>query len=129
VLRYIAGSVDYGLDYIRGDGVSLIGYTDSDWAGCATDRKSTSRCCFGLGSGLVSWYSRKQKSVALSSAEAEYMAASRGQLRHFPRKLSSGVPREVVPLWLWVSNHKGDIFDPLCLILYVQFHFDILSKE
>ena len=54
VLRYIAGSVDYGLDYIRGDGVGLVGYTYSDWAGCATDRKSTSGCCFGLGSGLVS---------------------------------------------------------------------------
>jgi hypothetical protein len=50
VLRYIAGSMDFGLDYVRGDGVSLFGYTDSDWAGCATDRKNTSRCCFGLGS-------------------------------------------------------------------------------
>jgi hypothetical protein len=60
VLRYIAGLVDYGLDYIRGDGVSLVCYTDSDWAGCATDRKSTSRCCFVLRSGLVSWYSWKQ---------------------------------------------------------------------
>jgi hypothetical protein len=76
VLRYIAGSVEYGLDYVRGDGVRLIGYTDSDWAGCAVDMKSTSGCCFGLGSAVVSWFNRKQKSVALSSAEAEYMAAS-----------------------------------------------------
>jgi hypothetical protein len=49
VLRYVAGTVDYGLDYVRRDGVSLIGYTDSDWAGCAADRKSTSGCCFSLG--------------------------------------------------------------------------------
>jgi hypothetical protein len=76
VLRYIAGTIDYGLDYVRGDGVNLVGYTDLDWVGCAADRKSTSGCCFGLGSGFVSWFSRKQKSVALSSAEAEYMAAS-----------------------------------------------------
>jgi hypothetical protein len=76
VLRYIAGSIDYGLDYVRGDGLSLVGYTDSDWAGCAIDKKSTSGCCFGLGSRLVSWFNRKQKSVALSSTEAEYMAAS-----------------------------------------------------
>jgi hypothetical protein len=41
------GTVDYGLDYERGDGVRLIGYTNSDWAGCANDRKSTSSCCFG----------------------------------------------------------------------------------
>jgi hypothetical protein len=54
VLRHIAGSVDYGLDYVRGDGVRLIGYTDSNWAGCTVDKKSTSRCCFGLGSAIVS---------------------------------------------------------------------------
>jgi hypothetical protein len=59
VLRYVAGTVDYGLDYVRRDGVRLVGYTDSDWAGCAADRKSTSGCCFSLGSGLVSWFSRK----------------------------------------------------------------------
>jgi hypothetical protein len=76
VLRYLCGMVDYGLDYHRGDGVHLVGYTDSDWEGCVSDRKSTSGCCFGLGSAVVSWFSWKQKSVALSLAEAEYMAAS-----------------------------------------------------
>jgi hypothetical protein len=54
----------------------LIGYSDSDWAGCVSDRKSTSGCFFGLGSTVVSWFSWKQNSVALSSAEAEYMATS-----------------------------------------------------
>ena len=76
ILRYLQGTVDYGLDYMQGDGVRLAGYTDSNWAGCASDRKSTSGCCFGLGLTLVSWFSRKQQSVALSSAEAEYMVAS-----------------------------------------------------
>jgi hypothetical protein len=76
ILRYVAGTVDFGLDYVRGDGVSLVGYKDSDWARCAADRKSTSGCCFSLGSGLVSWFSRKHKSVALSSVEAVYMVAS-----------------------------------------------------
>eukprot|EP00253_Pinus_taeda_P026176 PITA_26176 len=76
ILRYLQGTMDYGLDYRQGDGVRLVGYTDSNWAGCASDRKSTSGCCFGLGSVVVSWFSRKQQSVALSSAEAEYMAAS-----------------------------------------------------
>jgi hypothetical protein len=76
VLRYLFGMVYYGLDYHRGDGVCLVGYTDSDWAGCFSDRKSTSGCCFGLGSAVVSWFSRKQKSVALSLAKDEYMAAS-----------------------------------------------------
>ena len=54
ILRYLQGTVDYGLDYRQGDGVRLASYTDSDWAGCASDRKSTSRCCFGLGSAMVS---------------------------------------------------------------------------
>jgi hypothetical protein len=75
VLRYIAGLVDYGLDYVRGDGVRLIGYTDSDWKDVQL-RKSPSGCCFGLGSTMVFWFSEKQRSVALSSAEAEYMVAS-----------------------------------------------------
>ena len=76
ILRYFKGTMDFGLDYRQGDGVRLTGYTDSDWAGCASDRKSTSGCCFVLGSAVVSWISWKQQSVALSSAEAEYMAAS-----------------------------------------------------
>jgi hypothetical protein len=49
VLRYIARSVEYGLDYIRGDGVRLIGYTNSDWAGCAVNRKVLSFCTLGSG--------------------------------------------------------------------------------
>jgi hypothetical protein len=52
VLRYISGSVDFRLDYVRGDGVSLVGYTDSDWAGCAIDRKSTSGVVLGWGQEL-----------------------------------------------------------------------------
>ena len=76
VLMYLCGTIEYGLDYQRGDGVRLVGYTDSDWAGCVSDRKSTSGCCLGLGSTVVSWFSRKQKSVALSSAEAEYMVSN-----------------------------------------------------
>jgi hypothetical protein len=59
VLRYLCGTVDYGLDYHRGDGVRLVGYTDSDWVGCVSDRKSTSGCCFGLGSTVVTWVSWK----------------------------------------------------------------------
>ena len=76
ILHYLQGTVDFGLDYRQGDGVRLARYTDSDWAGCASDRKSTSGCYFGLGSTVVSWFSWKQQSVALSSAKAEYMAAS-----------------------------------------------------
>ena len=68
--------MDFGLDYRRSDGIRLVGFTDSDWVGSVVDRKSTSGCCFSLGSTAVSWFSGKNKSVALSSAEVEYMAAS-----------------------------------------------------
>eukprot|EP00253_Pinus_taeda_P004962 PITA_04962 len=58
------------------DEVKLCGFTDADWAGRPTERKSTSGGIFSIKSTTVSWYSRKQISVALSSAEVEYMAAS-----------------------------------------------------
>jgi hypothetical protein len=52
------------------------GYTNYDWAGSIVDRKSTSGCCFTLGSAMVSWCRRKQNSVVLSTTEAEYIALS-----------------------------------------------------
>ena len=54
----------------------LCGFTDADWAGSPTERKSTSGGIFSIRSTTISWYSRKQRSVALSLVEAEYMAAS-----------------------------------------------------
>jgi hypothetical protein len=74
VLRYIHGTINYGLRYTASSDIQLHGFTDSDWAGSAEDRKSTSGMCFSLGSAMISWSSRKQKSVALSTTEAEYMA-------------------------------------------------------
>eukprot|EP00253_Pinus_taeda_P023514 PITA_23514 len=74
-LRYLRGTITYGLRYTAGD-VRLLGYTNANWAGSVVDRKSTSWCCFSLGSALISWMSRKQKSVALSIAKAEYIVAS-----------------------------------------------------
>jgi hypothetical protein len=76
VFSYLCGIVDYGLDYLRGDGVRLVGYIDLDWAGCVSDRKSTLGCCFGSGSTVVSWFSWKHKSMALSFVEAAYMDSS-----------------------------------------------------
>eukprot|EP00253_Pinus_taeda_P007759 PITA_07759 len=60
----------------RSKDIKLSGFTDADWDGSSVDRKSTSVYCFKFGSGMTSWCSRKQKYVALSSAEVEYMAAS-----------------------------------------------------
>ena len=76
VLRYLRGTSRYGLWYRQSDEVKVHGFMDADWAGSPTDRKSTSGGIFSIGSTAVSWYSRKQRSVALSSMEAEYMARS-----------------------------------------------------
>ena len=74
VLRYIKGTLDHGLKFTYSDSFSLHGYTDADWAGCTDSRKSTSGSVFQLGNSTVSWSSKKQSIVALSSTEAEYVA-------------------------------------------------------
>ena len=76
VLRYVRGTTTYGLRNTSSSGVLLSGYLDSDWVGSAVDRKSTSGHCFSMGSAMISWSSRKQGSIAQSTVEAEYIAAS-----------------------------------------------------
>jgi hypothetical protein len=73
-MRYLKGTLDYGLRYLTYHEFGLYGYSDSDWAGSIADRKSTSGYCFSLGSNMVSWSSKKQSCVALSTAEDEYVA-------------------------------------------------------
>eukprot|EP00253_Pinus_taeda_P010598 PITA_10598 len=75
LLRYLRGTITYGLRYIIGD-VRLHGYSNSDWVGSVVDRKSTYGCCFALGSASISWISRNQKPMDLSTTEAEYIAVS-----------------------------------------------------
>ena len=65
------GTVDSGLKYDVNQKINLEGYVDLEWAGSAIDRKSTSGYCFSMGSGVISWFSRKQSCVTLSTAEAE----------------------------------------------------------
>jgi len=75
ILRYLVLTPNLGLWYPKGSTFDLLGYSDSDYAGCKVDRKSTTGTCQFLGRSLVSWSSKKQNSVALSTAEAEYVAA------------------------------------------------------
>jgi hypothetical protein len=75
IMRYLVCTPKFGLWYPKGSTFDLIGYSDADWAGCKIDRKSTSETCQFLGRSLVSWASKKQNFVALSTAEAEYIAA------------------------------------------------------
>jgi hypothetical protein len=75
VMRYLKGTIDYGLSDDGEHNFTLRGYIDADWVGSVADRKSTSGCCFRLGSSMILWQSRKQSSIALSTAEAEYIVA------------------------------------------------------
>ena len=77
VLRYVKGSVEYKLCYSKCDSVlKITGFSDSDWASSTEDRRSTSGYVFYLNVNCspISWKSKKQPTVALSSCEAEYMA-------------------------------------------------------
>ena len=74
VMRYLKGTIDFGLYYDGSHEYRLYGYTDADWAGSISDRKSTSGGFYILSSAMISWFSKKQSSVALSTAEAEYIA-------------------------------------------------------
>ncbi|RWR99148.1 polyprotein-like protein, partial [Dinothrombium tinctorium] len=75
VLRYLNGTRDFAL-MLKPENEALIGYSDADWGGNTDDRKSTSGYLFQLGGSSLSWNSKKQQTVALSSTEAEYMALS-----------------------------------------------------
>ena len=72
ILRYLKSTIDYGIKYEPNQKINLEGYVDSDCTGSSIDRKSTSWCFFSMGSGVISWFNRKQSCVALSTAEAEY---------------------------------------------------------
>ena len=94
ILRYLRGTVHYGLKYESNQKINLESYVDSNWESSSIDRKSTSGCCFSMGSGVISWLSRKQSCVALSTAEAEYV-------------VSCSASCEVV----WLRKLLSDLFD------------------
>jgi hypothetical protein len=68
VMRYLKGTSNFGLCYNGDHEFRLVGYTDSNWAGSASDRKSTSGCCFSMGLAMSSWKSRKKYIISLSMA-------------------------------------------------------------
>ncbi|XP_040258780.1 secreted RxLR effector protein 161-like [Aegilops tauschii subsp. strangulata] len=93
LLRYIAGTRRYGCRYTKGGESKLVGDSDSDMAGDVDDRKSTSGNIFFVGGAPITWQSQKQKIVALSSCEAEYVAAATAACQG-----------------IWLSRLMGDLF-------------------
>ena len=75
IFRYLVHTPNLGLWYPEGSTFELLGYFDLDYAGCKVTQKSTTGTCQFIGRSLVCWSSKKQNSVALSTTEAEYVAA------------------------------------------------------
>ncbi|BES99741.1 Hydra magnipapillata [Nesidiocoris tenuis] len=73
VLRYLNGTLEYGLVFKKTE-EPIQGFCDADWGNCGTDRRSYSGYFFRFGGAAITWEARKQRTVALSSVEAEYMA-------------------------------------------------------
>eukprot|EP00253_Pinus_taeda_P025251 PITA_25251 len=76
IFKYLQGTQNFGFWYPKDTDLTLHAYIDADWVGSVDDRKSTSGGAFYMGSRLVSWFSKKQSAVALSTAEAEYVAVA-----------------------------------------------------
>ena len=112
ILRYLKGTIDYGITYSKHAPSPMVlhGYGDADWGGDHIDRKSISGFLFFLAGGPISWRVRKQVTVALSSTEAEYLAAtdSAKQAIHHRRFLHQIGKTQTTPTVIAADN-KGAI--------------------
>lgn len=131
ILRYIKGSIFRGLHFSSASSLELCGYSDADWAGDATDRRSTTGYCFFLGSSLISWRSKKQTLTARSSTEAEYRAlANTSQELVWLRWLISNMGVDhLSPTILWCDNRSAiqiahnDVFHERTKHIEIDCHF------
>ncbi|XP_058082502.1 uncharacterized mitochondrial protein AtMg00810-like [Magnolia sinica] len=76
ILRYVKGTIDLGLLYKKGGACKIVGYCDADYGGDHDTQRSTTGYVFNLGSGAISWCSKRQPPVSLSTTEAEYRATA-----------------------------------------------------
>ncbi|WVZ97412.1 hypothetical protein U9M48_042952 [Paspalum notatum var. saurae] len=130
IFRYLKFTPELGLWYSSGSSLSLRGFLDADHTGCRIDRKLTSSTCQLLGTSLVSWSSRKQASVSLSTTEAEYMAAASccSQLLWMKATLSDfGLRFGKIPLLVdstsAISIAKNPVLHSRTKHIDVRFHF------
>ena len=132
ILRYVAGTLDYGLRFTKAPGTArFVGYCDSDLTGDIDTSKSTSGTLFFLGNCLVSWQSIKQKVVALSSCEAEYIATSTAatQALWLLRLLAELLGRHVEVVELKVDSKsalalaKNPVFHERSKHIRIKYHF------
>lgn len=137
--RYVKGTIDLGIFYKKGGKDELIGYTDSDYAGDQDDRKSTSGYVFKLSSGAVSWSSKKQPVVTLSTTEAEFIAAASSacQVVWLRRILKSLNQEQYSPTLVYCDNvstiklSRNPVMHGRSKHIDIRFHFlrDLVKSE
>eukprot|EP00253_Pinus_taeda_P028107 PITA_28107 len=108
ILRYVQGTITFGIHYAKGTALNLLGFTDSDWAGDNIDRKSTFEYSLSLGSRPICWSSKKQVAISLSLAEAEYrgvvnITIEALWLQHFLTELGVQFHQPIV---IWCDNQS-----------------------
>ncbi|XP_031091110.1 secreted RxLR effector protein 161-like [Ipomoea triloba] len=130
IIKYIKGTIEFGIWYSNESNTQLVGFTDADWAGNVDDRKNTSGGCFYLGSNLVSWLSKKQNSISLSTAEAEYIVAgsSCAQLLWMKQMLEDyGIEQQVITLYCnnssAISITKNPVLHSRTKYIDIRHHF------
>jgi hypothetical protein len=133
ILRYLKGTIHFGLVYENGDIADeiLIGFSDSDLAGDLSDGRSTAGMAFYVNNCLVSWNSQKQKTVALSSCEAEYMAATMAACHALwlSRLLAELVGKQPATVKMFVDNMsaialmKNPVFHRRSKHIHPKYHF------
>ena len=119
ILRYLKGTIQHGITYTKQSSGECVAYSDADWGRDLDDRRSTSAYLFVINGGPVSWKSKKQSSVALSTAEAEYMAlASSAKEAVWTRQLSSEIGIEyTIPVIIYEDNQSA-----IAMTKNPQFH-------
>ena len=95
ILHYVKGTPGQGVLYENKGYAQIVGYSDADWAGSPTDRRSTLGYCLFIGGNLISWKCKKQDLIVRSSAEVEYRAMALETceliwLKHLLQELRSG---------------------------------------
>ena len=130
IFRYLKGTQKYGFLYNRSDS-NCVGFSDADWGGDLDDRKSTSGYVFQVGGTAISWRSKKQACVALSTAEAEYIAlASTAQELLWLQQLLADLQREPAkPMVIFEDNQsaisiaKNPQFHGRTKHIAIKYHF------
>ena len=131
IICYLKGTSEYGLFYQRNRGRELVGYTDSDYASDVEDRKSISSYVFMLSEATISWSSKKQPVVSLSTTEAEFIAATESSCQAvWLRRILETVGRnQINPTVIYCDNSstiklsRNPVLHRRSKHIDVRFHF------